>query len=504
MSDGFSNELPLHFRDRRFDSLPDRRRFLATLGLGGLYFTQRGAFAQALTLTPEQTLGPFYPDRLPLDQDNDLLVINDNITPAVGVISWIAGRVLDNRGQPVRAALVEIWQADNGGAYIHSASPIAGRDPNFQGYGRFLTGSDGRYLFRTVRPGLYPGRTRHVHYAVTAPGRARFTTQLYVQGEAQNATDGVLNGIQNAAQRASVIVPWSAVSGSRIGEVAAAFDIVMGFTAADSAAPARPTLVSMSGVVQGATGYPGGAPGAWLTLFGDGLAATERTWQSSDFVNNRLPESLDGVSVRIGGRPAAVYYVSRRQINVLAPADTATGSVQATVTNANGASDPVNVDVQALLPGFFQFASDYVAAVRPDGAYLGPSGLIEGVTTVPAQPGDTALLFGTGFGATNPASPPGEAFQGAYPLAGTATIQIDNTIAAVGFAGLVSPGVYQFNVTIPDLADGDHAVTAQVGSVRTQRIGRIRIQRQANAANGPSAAPAKVDLAALLPRMKIA
>ena len=186
-------EIPSHLRHRKFHSTQDRRQFLATMGLGGLFFTKRGAFAQQLVLTPEQTLGPYYPDRLPLDRDNDLLIINDGITPAIGEIAWVSGRVLDRNGQPVRGALVEIWQADNNGAYIHSASPIANRDANFQGYGRFLTASSGAYLFRTVKPGLYPGRTRHIHYAVTAPGQSRFTTQLYVNGEALNSSDGVLN-----------------------------------------------------------------------------------------------------------------------------------------------------------------------------------------------------------------------------------------------------------------------------------------------------------------------
>jgi len=136
-------EIPGHLRGRRFTSLQDRRRFLKLMGLGGLFFTARGAFAQALTLTPEQTIGPYYPDHLPLDQDNDLLLINDAITPAVGEISWITGKVLDKNGQPVRSAVVEIWQADNNGAYIHSASPKTNRDPGFQGYVRFQTGSSG-------------------------------------------------------------------------------------------------------------------------------------------------------------------------------------------------------------------------------------------------------------------------------------------------------------------------------------------------------------------------
>src|SRR5260370_1252613 len=159
----------------RFKSGFDRRQFLAAMGMGGLFYTTPGAFAQALVLTPEQTIGPYYPDKMPLDLDNDLLVINDNITPAIWQIAWITERILDQTGQPVRGALAEIWQADNNGAYIHSASPIANRDANFQGYGRFLTGSSGEDLFRTVKPGLYPGRTRHVHFSVTAPGGPQFT-----------------------------------------------------------------------------------------------------------------------------------------------------------------------------------------------------------------------------------------------------------------------------------------------------------------------------------------
>ena len=132
---------------------------------------------------------------MPLDRDNDLIVINDNITPAVGQISWLSGRVLGQNGAPLRNALVEIWQADNNSAYIHSASPIANRDANFQGYGKFETGRDGGYLFRTVKPGLYPGRTRHIHVQVTASTGTKLVSQLYVAGESLNNNDGVLNGI---------------------------------------------------------------------------------------------------------------------------------------------------------------------------------------------------------------------------------------------------------------------------------------------------------------------
>ena len=158
-----------------------RRNFLKTAGFGGLLFTQRGLFAEQLVLTPAQTIGPYYPDRMPLDLDNDLIRINDNITPAVGQMTWLNGRILGSNGAPLRNALIEIWQADNNGAYIHSRSPIANRDANFQGYGKFLTGSTGEYVFRTVKPGLYPGRTRHIHMQVTAANGTKLVSQVYVR-----------------------------------------------------------------------------------------------------------------------------------------------------------------------------------------------------------------------------------------------------------------------------------------------------------------------------------
>src|SRR5262249_54776532 len=122
-----------------------------------------GVFAQKLIQTPRQTEGPFYPNKMPLDTDNDLLIINDAITPAVGTITHLSGRILDNHGQPIRSALVEIWQCDNNGAYLHTGTGNADkRDTNFQGFGRFMTGSTGEYFFRTIKPVPYPGRTPHI------------------------------------------------------------------------------------------------------------------------------------------------------------------------------------------------------------------------------------------------------------------------------------------------------------------------------------------------------
>ncbi len=209
-----------------------RRRLLQSLALASMGFWARGAFAEALALTPRQTAGPFFPDKLPLDKDNDLIRVTDHLTPAVGAITNIAGRVLDSSGKPIKGALVELWQADDHGTYIHSrGAQKAERDPNFQGYGKFESASDGGYRFRTIKPGLYTGRTRHYHFGITLPGRRIFTTQLYFAAEPGNARDGLLNGIRDEAQKASVIREFKAITGSP--EFAATWDIVMGLTPGD-------------------------------------------------------------------------------------------------------------------------------------------------------------------------------------------------------------------------------------------------------------------------------
>lgn len=219
----------------------NRRRFLrgltlgtAALGASSLlpaWFEERGLFAEELTRTPSQTEGPFYPDRLPLDTDNDLLIVNDSITPAVGEITHLSGRILDANGNPLRGALVEIWQVDSNGIYLHTGGGDRGKlDNNFQGFGRFMTGASGEYYFRTIKPTVYPGRTPHIHFAVKTKGRDKWTTQCYVKGDPNNERDGILRSIRDPKARDSVIVDFAPVKESKIGELAAKFDIVLGFT----------------------------------------------------------------------------------------------------------------------------------------------------------------------------------------------------------------------------------------------------------------------------------
>ena len=214
--------------------ISSRRRFLSHLVLGSAAFQTSGAFAEALLQTPAQTEGPFYPDKLPLDTDNDLIRLNDSLTPAVGELTWLHGRILGPDGAPVRNATVEIWQCDSTGVYIHSRSAghSENRDKNFQGFGRFLTSSTGEYQFRTIKPVAYPGRTPHIHVAVKLKDKEQFTTQCYIKGEARNERDGVFNGIRNAKLRDLVAVAFEPMPNSKAGELTAKFDVVLGVSPA--------------------------------------------------------------------------------------------------------------------------------------------------------------------------------------------------------------------------------------------------------------------------------
>lgn len=209
-----------------------RRRFLSQLGLGAALFTVRGAFAEALTRpTAWVEEGPFYPPKLPLDTDNDLIVVNDAITPAIGDITHLSGRLLDAKGEPVRNATIEIWEVDGTGVYLADRGNQNKFDANFQGFGRFLTGSTGEYYFRTLKPVRYEGRQApHIHFKIKMKGHQEWTTQLFIKGYPGNAQDGVYQGIGDAQSRETVTMDFTPLPGSDIGELAAKFDIVLGRT----------------------------------------------------------------------------------------------------------------------------------------------------------------------------------------------------------------------------------------------------------------------------------
>jgi protocatechuate 3,4-dioxygenase beta subunit len=193
------------------------------------------SFAEALVETPRMTEGPFYPDKLPLDTDNDLLIINESISPSVGEITHLTGQIKSAAGSPLRNVIIEIWQVDNKGSYLHSRGRSEeGWDGNFQGYGRFMTDSSGRYYFRTIKPVPYGTggmvRAPHIHVAVNRNGRRLLTTQLAVAGHELNETDGVFRGIRDREALQTIMVEFESMEGSKLGELTANFDIVLGRT----------------------------------------------------------------------------------------------------------------------------------------------------------------------------------------------------------------------------------------------------------------------------------
>lgn len=207
----------------------DRTRRRLLIGAVGLLIAEPlQAVQRVLQPTPAQTAGPFYPVRLPLDDDNDLTRVQGQSKRAKGKITDLSGRVLDLNGHRLRGVRIEIWQCDANGRYHHPNDtgnrPV---DENFQGHGHTVSAQDGGYRFRTIRPVPYPGRTPHIHVAVFPPGEPPFVTQLYVKGEPRNTQDFLFNRVP-VERRELVMTEFLPIYGGV--ELGAHFDIVLGLT----------------------------------------------------------------------------------------------------------------------------------------------------------------------------------------------------------------------------------------------------------------------------------
>jgi protocatechuate 3,4-dioxygenase beta subunit len=200
---------------------------LAGLALPGVF---RPLAAATLPPTPAQTPGPFYPLSYPADSDNDLVHVSGRPEAAKGVVTRIAGRILDSDGHPLTGVGVEIWQCDANGRYHHVRDDRADRprDENFQGYGKTVTDGSGGYRFLTIRPVPYPGRTPHIHFAVAGGGRQPFVTQMYIAGEPGNDRDQLLRSIADPAARGRLIVPLQPAPEIGPAALTGTFDIVLG------------------------------------------------------------------------------------------------------------------------------------------------------------------------------------------------------------------------------------------------------------------------------------
>jgi protocatechuate 3,4-dioxygenase beta subunit len=202
---------------------------MLAVGAGALLASARLlAQERALRATPAVALGPFYPDRLPSDQDADLTAVAGLPGRAAGQILYLSGRVLDTRGRPLSGARLELWQANAHGRYIHSADGDASGplDPNFQGYASLRADVEGRYRIKTIKPAPYSGRTSHLHFNAEG-GRVKLTTQMFFEGERLNERDGLYRWLSREDRSAATGRWVERASSMEAKALAAVWDIVL-------------------------------------------------------------------------------------------------------------------------------------------------------------------------------------------------------------------------------------------------------------------------------------
>jgi uncharacterized protein (TIGR03437 family) len=250
----------------------------------------------------------------------------------------------------------------------------------------------------------------------------------------------------------------------------------------------RPQIRATQPVLQAFDNSERMSAGTWIQIFGENLSETTRQWRGDDFTQGRGPTALDGVRVNINGRPAFISYISPTQINAQAPDDDAVGPVNVEVINANGTSNAAVIQKTRISPAMLadaRFASggrSYVVAIYPDfnqtGTFVGPENLVAGARFRPARPGETIIIYAVGCGPTNPPSPAGQVPNASLPLALPFEFRIGGA-AAPAQGALVAGflGLYQFNVTVPEVPDGDARIELTVDGQATGQTLFIAVRR---------------------------
>lgn len=380
-----------------------------------------------------------FPQGMTVDTAGNIYV-TDNIyyirkVNTSGIISTIAGNgrlPAPGEGTPALSTpMGPIWVAVDGAGNLYYAEPSVGRvrQINTSGIVNTVAGQIGSFNL----------------------GDGGLATSAYLQNPTGVVVDNsgniyIADTDHNRVRKVTgVAAPGNAGSGSATGAV---------------------PDISSNGVVNGASFGSGLVVGSWATIQGTNLAASAGEW---DVVNGILPIKVNDVTVDFGGNDAYVYYVSPTQINFIVP-DVRTGTQQVTVTNSAGTSQTVSVTVENFAPAFFTWPNNQVVATTQSFAYLATNGTFPGTTTAPAKPGDTIILWGTGFGATDPAFPQGmvtPATGGPYNT-GKVSVTIDNVSATVYGAALAPgfAGLYQVAIQVPEsLGNGNWPVVATIGGV---------------------------------------
>ncbi|MEN6602569.1 MAG: SBBP repeat-containing protein, partial [Bryobacteraceae bacterium] len=254
------------------------------------------------------------------------------------------------------------------------------------------------------------------------------------------------------------------------------------FTLTQAGLPATTPMITS---INAAGGGPDIALNTWIEIKGANLAPTDLgpygfTWSTApEFASGKMPTQLRNVSVTVNGKPSYVYFISPAQVNVLTGLDSTTGKVQVVVTNGANSSQAFTVNVRARAPGFFLFgATKYIASTHADGSLLGPASMsVPGYQFTPAKPNETVVLYANGFGVPSTPLVEGSATQFS-PLPSLPLILIGGVQATVAYAGVVTPGLYQFNVVVPANApDGDNSVTATYSGFTTAPGALITVQK---------------------------
>ncbi len=491
------------------DSHITRRGTLAALAGAGFFIPAWNRTVEAaetitcVATTPTVTEGPYWVDEKLFR--SDIRTDPSTGTARAGVPLKLVINVQNLASgscTPLTGAYVDIWHCDAKGIYSDEPTynPGGGTGSvNTQGQkflrGYQITDDNGQVTFTTIYPGWYTGRTIHIHIRVRTYNGAtvlsNFVSQIFFDEESNNTvlassdysrssgrdTTNARDNIYNVANNTRML---SSTTGSLSAGYTSSITMGASFQVPAAAAPA----ITSGGVGNAVSGAAGAAPGAWISLYGTNLATTTRGVASSDLVNNILPTTLGNVSVKINNKPAYLQYVSPSQVNVLAPADTARGSVPVALTNAAGTTN-TTVNLQETLPGL-SVLSGYVRAIRyPDSAIINGTGNAETgyKTSAAVGPGEVIALFGTGFGPVTGSVTDGLVFSGAYPTTNPVTVTIGGVAATVQFAGLSGPGLYQLNIVVPTaLADGEHAVVATVAGVSTQANAKLKVAASAKLA----------------------
>jgi uncharacterized protein (TIGR03437 family) len=256
--------------------------------------------------------------------------------------------------------------------------------------------------------------------------------------------------------------------------------------------PAYAAAPTIRGVINAASYQPGAASATWIAITGSNLASSSRAWAGGDFVSGNLPTKLDDVSVTINGKAAYVYFISAGQINVLAPDDPATGSVPVQVTNAQGTSNTVSVNKTPVFPALFNYSQlggiySVIQAAATYELIAPPATFGQTVRTVPAAPGENLILYATGLGPVASGQPTGQLVQTPSATTNPVTVLIGNVKAPVQFAGLIGSGLYQVNVTVPQLPSGDAPIVLSVNGVASSGPAFVPIQAPPGPVGGQTA-----------------